>query len=64
MEVKQVDVPSLQGAFGILPKHVPAIATLRPGVLTVFEESDIKKFFGESFTSVYNNLMPVALKNE
>lgn len=46
--MKQVDIPSVQGSFGILPKHVPAIATLKPGVLTVFEESDIKKFFGES----------------
>ena len=43
-----MDVPSVQGSFGILPKHVPAIATLKPGVLTVFEESDTKKFFGKS----------------
>lgn len=50
--MKQVDVPSVQGSFGILPKHVPAIATLKPGVLTVFEESDIKKFFGESLTII------------
>lgn len=51
--MKQVDVPSVQGSFGILPKHVPAIATLKPGVLTVFEESDIKKFFGVSLTIDY-----------
>lgn len=50
--MKQVDVPSVQGSFGILPKHVPAIATLKPGVLTVFEESDIKKFFGVSLTII------------
>lgn len=54
MEVKQVDVPSVQGAFGILPKHVPAIATLSPGVLTVFEESDVKKFFGGSLAFISN----------
>lgn len=50
--MKQVDVPSVQGSFGILPKHVPAIASLKPGVLTVFEEADIKKFFGGSFTII------------
>jgi F-type H+-transporting ATPase subunit delta len=46
-EVKQVDVPSVQGSFGILPKHVPAIASLKPGIVTVFEESEVKKFFGK-----------------
>ena len=45
--MKQVDVPSVQGSFGILPKHVPAIAALKPGVVTVYEESETKKFFGK-----------------
>merc|ERR1712019_193475 len=44
--VKQVDVPSFSGTFGILPDHVPALAVLAPGVVTVFEDSgDTKKFF-------------------
>ncbi|GLG97619.1 hypothetical protein R5R35_004746 [Gryllus longicercus] len=35
--VKQIDVPSFSGAFGILPKHVPTLAVLKPGVVTVYE---------------------------
>ena len=34
-EVKQVRVPSTGGEFGILAKHVPTIAELKPGVVTV-----------------------------
>ncbi|XP_055955564.1 ATP synthase subunit delta, mitochondrial-like [Patella vulgata] len=44
--VKQVDVPSLSGSFGILPEHVPSLAVLKPGVVTVFEEDgSVKKYF-------------------
>ena len=46
--MKQVDVPSVQGSFGVLPKHVPAIAALKPGVVIVHEETEIKKYFGKS----------------
>ncbi len=42
--VKQIDVPSFSGSFGILPNHVPSLAVLRPGVVTVFEaEGNVKK---------------------
>ncbi len=27
--VKQIDVPSFSGSFGILPQHVPALAVLK-----------------------------------
>merc|ERR1712240_530905 len=47
--VKQVDVPSFSGSFGILPNHVPALAVLKPGVVTVYEEDgNAKKFFVSS----------------
>ncbi|VDO04091.1 unnamed protein product [Rodentolepis nana] len=47
--VKQVDVPGSTSAFGILPEHVPTISTLRPGVVTVYEENgSLKKFFVSS----------------
>merc|ERR1719184_561388 len=36
--VKQVDVPSFSGSFGILPAHVASLAVLKPGVVTVYEE--------------------------
>lgn len=54
--VKQIDVPSFSGSFGILPDHVPALAVLSPGVITVFEDSgDAKKFFVSSGTVTIND---------
>ena len=44
--MKQVDIPSQSGSFGILPAHVPAITNLKPGVVTVYEESTTNKYFG------------------
>ena len=47
--VFQVDVPSFSGAFGILPNHVPTLAVLKPGVVTVYEEDGAtNKFFVSS----------------
>lgn len=37
-EVEQVDVPGSEGDFGVLAGHAPLIATLRPGILTVYRE--------------------------
>lgn len=33
--VDQVDVPGLEGDFGVLAGHAPMVAALRPGILTV-----------------------------
>jgi F-type H+-transporting ATPase subunit epsilon len=35
-EVSQVDVPGEEGEFGVLAGHAPYIATLKPGVLTIY----------------------------
>jgi F-type H+-transporting ATPase subunit epsilon len=35
-EVEQVDVPGAEGDFGVLAGHAPMVATLRPGILTVY----------------------------
>ena len=44
-----MDVPSFSGAFGILPSHVPTLAVLKPGVVSVYEEDGaVKKFFVSS----------------
>ena len=49
VEVKQVDVNSTTGTFGILPNHVPTISVLKPGLVVVYEQDDKQnKFFGES----------------
>jgi F-type H+-transporting ATPase subunit epsilon len=37
-DVNQVDVPGEEGAFGVLAGHAPYIATLKPGVLTIYGE--------------------------
>jgi F-type H+-transporting ATPase subunit epsilon len=34
-EVDQVDIPGLEGDFGVLAGHAPVVAALRPGILTV-----------------------------
>ncbi|KAM6466270.1 ATP synthase F(1) complex subunit delta, mitochondrial [Liasis olivaceus] len=47
--VKQVDVPTLSGSFGILAAHVPTLQVLRPGVVTVFDEDgSSQKYFVSS----------------
>src|SRR5476649_2037749 len=35
-EVNQVDVPGEEGEFGVLAGHAPYVATLKPGVLTIY----------------------------
>ena len=34
-EVDQVDVPGVEGDFGVLAGHAPMVASVRPGILTV-----------------------------
>ena len=43
-EVTQVDVPGVEGDFGVLAGHAPVVATLRPGVLTVFAPGGTQRF--------------------
>ncbi|KYN20978.1 ATP synthase subunit delta, mitochondrial, partial [Trachymyrmex cornetzi] len=53
--IRQVDVPSFSGSFGILPKHVPTLAVLKPGVITIYEEDgSSKKIFVSSGTIAIN----------
>lgn len=52
--IKQVDVPSMSGAFGILPAHVPSLAVLKPGVVTVYEEGKTEKYFVSSGSVTIN----------
>ena len=35
-EVDQVDIPGLEGDFGVLAGHAPVVAAIRPGILTIF----------------------------
>jgi F-type H+-transporting ATPase subunit epsilon len=42
-EVDQVDVPGLEGDFGVLAGHAPFVAAVRPGILTVTTGSTHQK---------------------
>jgi F-type H+-transporting ATPase subunit epsilon len=39
-EVDQVDVPGTEGDFGVLAGHAPTVASLRPGIMTVFVKGE------------------------
>jgi F-type H+-transporting ATPase subunit epsilon len=39
-EVEQVDLPGAEGDMGVLAGHAPLVTTLRPGILTIFSESE------------------------
>jgi F-type H+-transporting ATPase subunit epsilon len=41
--VEMVVVPGTEGDFGVLPGHAPFISTLRPGVITVYENRQPKE---------------------
>ncbi|XP_018575145.1 ATP synthase subunit delta, mitochondrial [Anoplophora glabripennis] len=54
--VRQVDVPSFSGSFGILPAHVPTLAVLKPGVVSVFEnDGKVNQIFVSSGTVTIND---------
>ncbi|XP_037093001.1 ATP synthase subunit delta, mitochondrial-like [Pollicipes pollicipes] len=54
-DVRQVDVPSFSGNFGILPNHVPVLAVLQPGVVSVVEaDGATNKFFVSSGSITVN----------
>ena len=42
-EVDQVDIPGLEGDFGVLAGHAPIVAAIRPGILTVTQGSTHQK---------------------
>jgi F-type H+-transporting ATPase subunit epsilon len=43
-DVTQVDVPGVEGDFGVLTGHAPMVATLKPGVMTVFARGGTQRF--------------------
>ena len=42
-EVDQVDVPGIEGDFGVLAGHAPVVAAVRPGILTVISGTSKQK---------------------
>jgi F-type H+-transporting ATPase subunit epsilon len=43
-EVTQVDVPGVEGEFGVLAGHAPIVATLKPGVLTIYGDGAPQRY--------------------
>lgn len=52
--VDMVVVPGVEGDFGVLPRHAPLIAAVRPGVINVHNEGAITEriFVGGGFAEV------------
>jgi F-type H+-transporting ATPase subunit epsilon len=42
-QVDEVTAPSVQGEFGVLPGHIPVVASLRTGLVTYRQGSETKK---------------------
>jgi F-type H+-transporting ATPase subunit epsilon len=42
-EVDQVDIPGVEGDFGVLAGHAPVVALIRPGVITVITGTSREK---------------------
>ena len=52
-EVDQVDVPGSEGDFGVLAGHAPLVATLRPGILTMYRDGgDLRIVVNGGFAEV------------
>ena len=50
LQVDLVLLPAVTGDFGVMPGHVPTVAQLRPGVVTIHTEldKDVEKYFVSS----------------
>ena len=44
-EVDQVDVPGTEGNFGVLPRHAPVMAMIRPGALRIVNDGTERRIF-------------------
>ena len=54
-EATEVTIPSYEGQMGILKDHIPLITFLRPGLITIKENSEEKFFFIEDGTVEFSN---------
>ena len=42
-QVDQVDIPGVEGDFGVLAGHAPVVAAIRPGILTIIAQGRREK---------------------
>ena len=43
-EVDQVDLPGIEGDFGVLAGHAPIVAALRPGIIVIRTADTLQRF--------------------
>ena len=43
--VTEVIVPGTEGEFGVLAGHAPFVSTLKPGILTIKGDGEVRKLF-------------------
>ena len=53
-EASEVNIPSYEGQMGILKDHIPLITFLRPGLILIKNQDEIK-FYVEEGTVEYSN---------
>ena len=54
-ETNEVVIPSYEGEMGILKDHIPLITFLRPGLIKISGERDIKYFVEEGVVEFSDN---------
>ena len=54
-DTNEVIIPSFEGQMGILNNHIPLITFLRPGIITIKAESEIKFYVEEGTVEFSNN---------
>ena len=54
-DVSELTIPSFEGLMGILKNHIPLVTFLRPGVIVIKSNNEIKNFFIEEGTVEFSN---------
>jgi F-type H+-transporting ATPase subunit epsilon len=46
--VSLVEIPGIEGDFGVLPDHAPFLSMLKPGIVTISQKEDELRYFVSS----------------
>ena len=55
VEAEEVTLPSYEGEMGILKNHIPLITFLRPGMIKIKKNEELKHFYVEEGTVEFSN---------
>ena len=56
-ETSEVTIPSYEGQMGILKDHIPLITFLRPGLIKIKNEKEIRYYVEEGTVEFSNNIL-------